>query len=235
MELKNPIFLLTECSKKTCYLDRSYNPQYRKIFQERFLQAVERRVKKKFSLHWVSFASGDLFQDLCIACKLLAEYPTLNLKLDLLDLKFEPLVTFLKDSKQGNTFNLDECSKILGSTTTTYGIEIWCKYLLLRQFYLFLKRYFPAATLSINVYDKVDSYVKHMNNQNSVPHMVTAADLIHCFNMKIEDYEELCFEILYRNPNVSNVCLDTINGTIYLLKATLNKKNSLVFNEECID
>ncbi|HTM06530.1 MAG TPA: hypothetical protein VL201_04780 [Patescibacteria group bacterium] len=264
IELYNPVFLLGECKKEGCLLDRTLNSEYRKIFQEHFVKAVLPKVKKSLSLYWLSFASGGLFQDLCTACGLLAQYPTLNLSLDLVDLEFEPLVRFLRVTNQGREFDLDKCSKILESAITADApifekcvnvgrpkhsdrsinnvdlrtsmmVQIWDNYLILRQFDLFFKRYFLSAKVSIHLYDTVDSYIDNIEKQNILPDIVTAVGIASCSSEKnIDNYQKLCFEILYNNPKIPNICLDTINGVTCLLNATLREEDTLLFNKEFI-
>ncbi len=93
-EQKSPIFLLNECFARSCKLSRQHAPQYRNCFDNKTVSTLVEKLQSPDPVHYASFGSGYMFQDLILMTKTLALVPNARLVLHLIDLAYKPPVKF---------------------------------------------------------------------------------------------------------------------------------------------
>ncbi len=107
-ESKCPLMLLGECTQdgyQPCTLSRMHN-LHREQYETRLITALCAKIDQAHGLpvHYVSFGSGSLFQDLVILSKVLAQKPDATLAIHFIDVEFTDYVTMCNELDSSKLF-----------------------------------------------------------------------------------------------------------------------------------
>lgn len=232
---KNPIFLLTECTREGfghCLLSREENPKFRNEFEKSVSTALVKKIasSKGKSVHYTSFACGGAFQDLVILSKTLAQKPNANLVIHMIDRKLRPFVIFHDTIGDNRKISPDFAIQVpenrratLIENARTIGIDdiddqavenklltyVAHTHMRFGQMLAFLSHSFPNAKLELHIHDAYEHYLHYVReNGQKYADVITTADIQDDGAAQaIEDYFELCHTTLEHNAHSENFFL----------------------------
>ncbi|MFH1644716.1 MAG: hypothetical protein ABIA74_06115 [bacterium] len=181
---------LTECSKwfssdVMCPLDRSKNPKYRKIFENKIVKEFEKNLmpnlvqKDELFLTYTSFGCGYLFQDFVILNKIIrlieykyTEIQKINLNLNLIDI-------IINSPKINKSKRFSEA---------------------LKQFLSYLQNKKISISINTTLYHETNDYIKNSLNKSDLK-----SDLITC-----SDYESYSLEYELHKDGLKSILLNCL-------------------------
>lgn len=240
---KNPYAHLNECVKTGysaglggCPLNRIEFPYLRAAFEDTIVTAVTPQLEAGQPLHLVSFASGDLFQDLMIVTHILKKQPSATIDLHCIDAKYAlPSYTnkLLDRSPQFNEANTitpnDISQSIIKTLQQAFTIpesirgeaalkDFIAAYALpheyrLKAFMQYIKKRFPESKVQLYTYGGIRYYML-LNTDAQPPKF---PDVIYTNDIDLEpdaikDYKTLCTAVLKKQPKTKNYQLTKQDG-----------------------
>jgi hypothetical protein len=238
LELECPLFLLKECDDyalaqplpfgSPCILSRAYNKKYRKAFEDKVVENLSSQIQsiKDRPVNYTGFASGGMFQDLVILTKTLAQHPTANVSINLIDAQYRIVATHKPVLLKIRDF----IKKLITKKQLTQDTLIQNQS---SQFISWLQKMYPQAQLSLNLHASTQDYCQYLDkNALQYPDIIAAADIQDdscMIHQAIENLVQLCNKTQYQNK----ACLDTLlmhrGDEAYL--ANLKKDNSVNMRE----
>ncbi len=226
---KHPLFLLRECAYYglgLCSLSRAYVQKYRRGFEDKVVEGILNALQDQDEVHYVSFASGLLFQDLQILLKLLEQKSDAVLHLNFIDPKYRVWAICLQLLQRAGTDDLlaiqDELCKVKNDDMPSdeFVKNMCIEYLemeaRLNQYFSFLEQHFPEARFSAAFYDDIETYLSNEQEEGFVyPDIIAAADIEdgYCLRADVpEQYALFCKRVLQKKPDVYNILLARLGG-----------------------
>lgn len=228
--LQDAIFLLGECdirmpyrkgllyyaNRYGCPFDRSVHPARRAAFENKVLQefkVVARSVQNR-PIIYASVGSGGMFQDAVILTQFLAKNPQAKIDIHLVDLKYKPLVDYIKASGQSDiaSFSITkEQAKNYAQSldpwdSINFAQAILGEYTKHKQLLEWLSHHFPHATLQLFAHDTVQNYCGSLT-PDQYPDIMCAADVQDDYKTAVPDFLILCEKALRVKAESKNVGL----------------------------
>lgn len=226
----NPLFLLDECWDEPsfdntlfgsyCPLSRSYNPGYRKAFEDFVVQACVKKAKidQDQPLVYTSFGSGKLGQDFIILLKILQQCPNASLVVNVIDKNYpsSDILTYKHGAESC-------CSR---AHIANASIEIHAKWYQSKNFLIelhkvtaiaqivrYLHNNFPSAHVVAHAFSSANEYM-HSSDSHIHPDILVAADIDDVDSIEsgsVRAYKQLCRFALSKKPTAQNFWLHIEN------------------------
>lgn len=231
-EQKCPIFLLSECQADFCPLSRNNTLSCRKAFEIRMTDVLLEKLNSRTNQNpteYVSFASGELFQDLVILTRVLAKNPNATMNIHFIDLQFivhHIINDFMQKSPELSTDSEnslpDKTEELIGrfhehfpGSETDSDDNVYNKvcgaYTILQgrglQLAQWTKTTFPNSSLHFYLHADKDRYLNYARENRMNPDVLVAIDMeeTSAFNA----YRSLHKDALAMNKNLTSiVCED---------------------------
>lgn len=222
LECINPLFLLRECNS-FCYLNRKNNPHARVAYEAKVSKAyIDEIGFDNKPVSYVSFGSGDGFQDLVILTKILAEKPYAKIAIDFIDTRYNRLRSSYWVATEGK----DVCW-VRDAKTETMS----------KQLLSFLKNAFSDAEITMKLHASSHDYLSFILNslQDSYfPVLMHAIDIEE--DNAVCEYKNLFFNIVTRHDHARAILCAQVNskqGISVLMKKSGKQlpSSSLSYNE----
>lgn len=257
-EQKCPLFLINEC--QSCSLTRFQTPQLRDRFESRVVSQVIEKLAHNEIVHYASFGSGSLFQDLVILTKILNQKSNAHLVVHCIDNKYRSAALYqeiAQETRQILPHDSEDIKVLMQkfkqglSTKKNYpdlpdeGLEEFVLYIiqegrLFHQLNAFMKQNFADARIEIHIHPSVRVYCEYLAKHTmQYPDVLVAADIEDPENggLGAEDYCELCIRTLQNNPSSKNLWLSKYYGDsdAQICTVSLDHKNASKSEEVTID
>lgn len=241
-EQKSPIFLLGECTSvgsRPCEMSRFSEPAYRNAYENCVVRALVNKmtVQEAGTVHYASFASGGMFQDLVILTKALNQKRDGSLMIHLIDLQYRSYVNFFEATRQAgcDAFDITNLASVKftdeqktsigqyfrpkGSFENKTDKEIFdklyrCALMLAqscKQLLTVLQQNFPEARVLLTLHSSKDAYCTYLDGQSdSCPDVLVAADFQDQMSQLKESvlhYAQLCQTVLMKKSEMQNIAL----------------------------
>lgn len=113
--VKNPLFLVQECSGEECNLSRKENPRLREVFEERVVAFLKKHHEDKKGVNYVDFGSGYGFSVVVSLVKFLVQEPKAKMTIHWIDTEYTPFVV-AKNRREVDLKTVDPTTTSGGAT-----------------------------------------------------------------------------------------------------------------------